>query len=147
MPTTARWVCKLCIMTRGLKGRDLDQWPLVGDDAGIAKHLKDEHAITVAEYLDDTIPIPDMVSFEPAHPLLTAEEIEHAAKSLCAKSGVDNWDKISDRNREGYRLVVERMWEHIAKRRSEKKPEMVAVFMAWMGDDAAFEALIKAMQS
>jgi hypothetical protein len=39
------------------------------------------------------------------------------------------------------------MWEHIAKRRSEKKPEMVAVFMAWMGDDAAFEALIKAMQS
>jgi hypothetical protein len=67
MPTTARWVCKLCIMTRGLKGRDLDQWPLVGDDAGIAKHLKDEHGITVAEYLDDTESIPNMTRFVPGN--------------------------------------------------------------------------------
>jgi hypothetical protein len=44
---TARWVCVLCVMERGLKGSELEQWPEVGDDEAIARHLADAHGIVV----------------------------------------------------------------------------------------------------
>ena len=41
------WVCKLCIMERGLKGSDLSQWPESPDDAWIAEHMGREHGLVV----------------------------------------------------------------------------------------------------
>lgn len=49
----SRWVCKLCIIQKGLKGSDLDRWPEAPDDAWIAEHLRTAHGIEVREATDE----------------------------------------------------------------------------------------------
>jgi hypothetical protein len=75
---------------------------------------------------------------------LSNEDIEIAAKTLCQSSGVDNWNRISGRNKEGYKIVVESIWHHVMKG-GPKTPASWAVFMAWMGDDRAMEAVKRAV--
>jgi hypothetical protein len=48
----SRWVCKLCVIQKGLKGSDLDQWPEAPDDAWIAEHLRTAHGVEVREATD-----------------------------------------------------------------------------------------------
>jgi hypothetical protein len=48
----SRWVCKLCVIQKGLKGSDLDQWPEAPDDAWIAEHLRTAHGVEVRDATD-----------------------------------------------------------------------------------------------
>jgi len=48
----SRWVCKLCVIQKGLKGSDLDQWPENPDDAWIAEHLRTAHGVEVRGMTD-----------------------------------------------------------------------------------------------
>ena len=41
------WVCKICVAKNGLRGRDLKDWPLMGDEAAIARHLFRQHGVKV----------------------------------------------------------------------------------------------------
>ena len=49
----SRWVCRLCVIQKGLKGSDLDQWPEAPDDAWIAEHLLTAHGIEVRDATDE----------------------------------------------------------------------------------------------
>lgn len=49
----SRWVCKLCVIQQGLKGSDLDQWPVSPDDAWIAEHLRTAHGVEVRDATDE----------------------------------------------------------------------------------------------
>jgi hypothetical protein len=49
----SHWVCKLCIIQKGLKGADLGQWPEAPDDAWIAEHLRTAHGVEVREATDE----------------------------------------------------------------------------------------------
>jgi hypothetical protein len=49
----SRWVCKLRVIQKGLKGSDLDQWPEAPDDAWIAEHLRTAHEIEVRDAPDE----------------------------------------------------------------------------------------------
>lgn len=48
----SRWVCRLCVIQKGLKGADLEQWPEDPDDAWIAEHLRTAHGVEVREATD-----------------------------------------------------------------------------------------------
>jgi len=43
----AKWACKLCIMTKGLLGSQIDSLPDAEDSEGIARHIESEHHIAV----------------------------------------------------------------------------------------------------
>ena len=42
-----KWVCKICVMTKGLRGSELNQWPDVSDIEGRAQHIESVHHIPV----------------------------------------------------------------------------------------------------
>ena len=42
-----RWVCRYCILTRGLKGSDLKDWPALDDQEAQFRHIESEHHIPV----------------------------------------------------------------------------------------------------
>jgi hypothetical protein len=44
---SGHWVCKICIERYGLKGRELSNWPLEDDLAGIVHHLWDKHGVAI----------------------------------------------------------------------------------------------------
>ncbi|HLY79782.1 MAG TPA: hypothetical protein VKQ70_10435 [Caulobacteraceae bacterium] len=44
----SRWVCKLCIIQKGLKGSDLERWPENPTDMWIIDHMRAAHGIEVA---------------------------------------------------------------------------------------------------
>jgi hypothetical protein len=49
----ARWVCKLCVIQKGLRGSELAEWPEHPDDAWIAEHLRTAHGVEVRDATDD----------------------------------------------------------------------------------------------
>lgn len=42
-----RWVCRYCVLTVGIKGSDIENWPAPEDNEAIAKHIESEHHIPV----------------------------------------------------------------------------------------------------
>jgi hypothetical protein len=42
-----RWVCKYCILTKGLRGADLQNWPSIDDEEAKVRHIESEHHIPV----------------------------------------------------------------------------------------------------
>ena len=44
---TARWVCRFCIATKGIRGQDLGDWPAIDDEEGQFRHIESEHHIAV----------------------------------------------------------------------------------------------------
>ena len=53
-----KWVCTICLLSKGITGRDLANWPTYNDEAAIAHHLREEHGITVMEYENDNETLP-----------------------------------------------------------------------------------------
>ena len=49
----SRWVCRLCVIQKGLKGADIGQWPEAPDDAWIAEHLRTAHGVEVRDATDE----------------------------------------------------------------------------------------------
>ena len=77
---------------------------------------------------------------------LSREDIEIAAITLCESSSPDDWGSLSERHREGYRLVVAGSWDALAKGKP-KTPGLWTVFLAWMGDDDEMARFKRAMAS
>lgn len=51
-----RWVCALCVIERGVKGSELDEWPLMTDPQLrliIRTHMRHVHQIYVGDESDD----------------------------------------------------------------------------------------------
>ncbi len=44
---SVHWVCCWCIATKGLRERDLDEWPEINDEEAQARHVEAEHHIAV----------------------------------------------------------------------------------------------------
>jgi hypothetical protein len=62
---------------------------------------------------------------------LTDAEIGEAARRL-ARSGKKDWALLSEREREGFCMVVSTL---AAELDVEHSPEALLVFMTWMGDE------------
>jgi hypothetical protein len=41
------WVCRYCIMMKGLHGSDLHTWPTIDDHEAQARHIESEHHVPV----------------------------------------------------------------------------------------------------
>ena len=43
----SKWVCRLCIVTKGLRGSELIDWPDTDDEEGQVRHIEEVHRIPV----------------------------------------------------------------------------------------------------